>query len=123
MSDSYNPCNWYWIIGGSTTQVYSSSRKAFVPQNDEIYLAWVARGNRAQAAIQTNAELWDLLATACPDGLPADAGAQDVKNETQYNQIPVIVRKIIYDFDKRVRALEGQPERTANQFKQYVKGL
>ncbi|HTB47023.1 MAG TPA: hypothetical protein VK741_25625 [Acetobacteraceae bacterium] len=41
----YNAMNWYWAVGGSTTQVWSSQRVAYVPVTDATYLAWLATGN------------------------------------------------------------------------------
>lgn len=40
----YTPKNWYWIVGGSTTQVYSSAARAYVSIADSAYAAWVAAG-------------------------------------------------------------------------------
>jgi hypothetical protein len=45
----YNPGAWYWIVAGSTTQVWSSQRLQFVPSTDATYAAWLAAGNTATA--------------------------------------------------------------------------
>ena len=41
---NYNVQNWYWIVAGSTTQVYSSAAAAYVSVSDAIYLSWLAAG-------------------------------------------------------------------------------
>jgi hypothetical protein len=43
---NYNPQNWYWIVGESTTQVYSSVRKEYIPITDDNYVAWINGGNQ-----------------------------------------------------------------------------
>jgi hypothetical protein len=42
---NYNPLNWYWSVGGSTTQVWSSARCEYVALADATYVAWLAAGN------------------------------------------------------------------------------
>jgi len=41
----FNPKNHYWIVAGSTTQVYSSASGDYVPVADSTYQAWLAKGN------------------------------------------------------------------------------
>lgn len=43
----YNPSNWYWLVAGSTTQVYSSASNTYVSVSDTTYEAWVASGGVA----------------------------------------------------------------------------
>jgi hypothetical protein len=42
---NYNPTNCYWVVAGSTTQVWSSSTFTYVPLTDATYVAWLAEGN------------------------------------------------------------------------------
>lgn len=70
---SYTPCNWYWAVAGSTTQVFSSAVASYVPIDDATYQQWVATGGVA-SRINSEEELWDVLAAQCPAGLPAGAG-------------------------------------------------
>jgi hypothetical protein len=44
---TYNVANWYWIVGGDNTQVFSSARMAYVPVTDATYQAWLASGGGA----------------------------------------------------------------------------
>jgi hypothetical protein len=39
---AYNVANWYWIVAGSTTQVWASARWSYVPVTDSTYVAWKA---------------------------------------------------------------------------------
>jgi hypothetical protein len=43
---TYNPFDWYWIVGGSATQVYSSKPaiRNYVPATDPSYVAWFSDG-------------------------------------------------------------------------------
>lgn len=34
------PEDWYWIVAGDQTRVWSSARGTYVPIDDETYLAW-----------------------------------------------------------------------------------
>jgi hypothetical protein len=40
----YDPRDWYWIVAGDETQVYSSARAATVSTANESYQAWLASG-------------------------------------------------------------------------------
>jgi hypothetical protein len=41
----YNETHWYWIVDGSTTQVWSSASFGYVAISDTAYQAWLASGN------------------------------------------------------------------------------
>jgi hypothetical protein len=55
-----NISNHYWIVGGSTTEVYSSATNTMVPVADVDYAAWVAAGNTAPA-VSDNDDLATVL--------------------------------------------------------------
>lgn len=57
---SYDPRDWYWVVAGSTTQVYASARKAYVPVADAAYAAFIAVGN-SPTHIDTEANLRAVL--------------------------------------------------------------
>lgn len=42
---SYDPRDWYWIVGADDPQVYASARAEFVPADDPAYLEWLASDN------------------------------------------------------------------------------
>ena len=60
---NYIPHAWYWLVGGSETQVYSSAAAGYVAVDDEIFAGWLADGG-IPTAIETEAELWDVLRKA-----------------------------------------------------------
>jgi hypothetical protein len=68
--NNYNPSNWYWAVGGSTSQVWSSAAAAYVPATDATYAAWLAAGN-APTPIDSEASLATVLQAAYPAGLGA----------------------------------------------------
>jgi hypothetical protein len=59
---AYNPANWYWIVNGSTTQVYSSASNTYVPPTDATYESWLVQGNRP-SRIVSEVELWGVVST------------------------------------------------------------
>jgi hypothetical protein len=68
--NNYNPSNWYWAVGGSTSQVWSSAAAAYVPTTDATYQTWLGAGNRA-TQIDSEASLAAVLQTAYLAGLGA----------------------------------------------------
>ncbi len=52
--------NWYWSVGGSQTQVWSSARAQFVPVTDAAYSAWLAAGHVATRILNAG-ELYEVL--------------------------------------------------------------
>jgi hypothetical protein len=68
-SPIYTPANWYWIVAGSTTQVWSSAATAYVAVTDATYQAWLAAGN-VPTPIDSEASLAQVLALR---GLPTGA--------------------------------------------------
>jgi hypothetical protein len=55
----YNVLNWYWFVGGNTSQVYSSLQAQYVPSSDATYLAWTA--NNTTTNILNATELFQVL--------------------------------------------------------------
>jgi hypothetical protein len=121
MAISYNPKNWYWAVNGSTTQVYSSKAGNYVPVDDATYLAWLESGGRA-TPIASEASLGELLA---PYALrPAAANVLDGYTESQARKLTIeVVAKVLFNIVNEIRVLKGQQPVTAQQFKNYVKGL
>jgi len=117
----YNPANWYWIVAGSTTQVFSSAVGDYVPVDNATYLAWLAAGNQP-TRIVSEAELGDVLA---PLQLrPVAANVLDGYKESQANKLTVeVIAKVLFRLTNDVRVLQGKSELTANQFKNFLKGL
>lgn len=63
----YNIQNWYWIVGGSTTQVYSSASASYVSVTDTTYEAWVSAGNKA-TVIDNETDLAAVFNQSYPQG-------------------------------------------------------
>jgi hypothetical protein len=62
---NYNPLGWYWVVAGSTTQVFSSASGTYVSTSDSNYQSWLAAGN-FPTKIDTEANMIAVLATQAP---------------------------------------------------------
>jgi hypothetical protein len=60
---NYNPSNWYWIVAGDESRVFSSATGNYVPATDPTYLAWRADG-AMPTRILNETELGEVLADA-----------------------------------------------------------
>jgi hypothetical protein len=125
--------NHYWIVGGSTTQVYSSAVGDYVPVSDPTYVAWLAASDidrpNAPTRIDTPANLGEVLA-----GIMARPTAADVLDGYQdthaRNTIAAAAFKVLFNHENRLRAVEralslngSPPNMSANQAKAAVKAL
>lgn len=59
---TYKPANWYWIVAGDETQVYSSAAGHFVPSDDPAYIEWLATQGQRPTRIVSSEELSAVLA-------------------------------------------------------------
>lgn len=100
---TYRPADWYWIVAGSTTQVYSSARIAYMPVTDITYTSWLASGNRA-TRIATEQDLWDVL-DADGIALPPGAVVSDTAKDRIIGQIDRATLKVLYRHENLVREL------------------
>lgn len=121
MRPTFRPSNWYWIIAGSTTQVYSSAATAYVPVTDANYVAWLAKGN-LPTKIAVEQDLFDVLSGL---GIPIPTGAtiSDAEKTRQLSKTDKIIFKILFNHENRIRTLAGQPQITTAQFITAVKSL
>ena len=117
----YNPANWYWTVGGSTTQVFSSAIGDYVGVTDPTFLAWIESGGVA-TLIDSEASLGETLA---PHQVrPVATNVLDGYKDSQANKLTVeVIAKVLFKIVNDVRTLEGKPIITANQFKTFLKGL
>jgi hypothetical protein len=60
MPAPFTASDWYWIVAGSTTQVYASKIGNYVPVADATYQAWLAAGMEP-TKIASEAELGEVL--------------------------------------------------------------
>ena len=78
MSDYYVR-DYYWVVSGDETRVYSSAMRGFVSATDLPYRDFLASGQIA-AHIASEVELYELLEQQYPAGLPF-ALSKDVSKE------------------------------------------
>lgn len=118
---TFTPTDWYWIVAGDETKVFSSARGSMVPASNATYQAWLADGT-LPTRIASKAELGDVLAPYSVR--PTDADVLDGYQDTQSRKLTIeVVGKVLFNLANEVRALKGQQALTANQFRNYVKGL
>lgn len=117
----YNPANWYWAVGGSTKQVFSSAIGDYVGVTDPTFLAWVESGGFV-TRIDSEVSLGETLA---PYQIrPVSANVLDGYKDSQANKLTVeVIAKVLFKIVNDVRVLQGQPTITANQFKTFLKGM
>lgn len=124
-----DPSNHYWIVSGSTTQVWSSATRSYVPIDDPAYLAWLNPDERrAPTRIKSEAELWEVLALQAPSIAQSIPAALDIMKELVLDaaQGPMslgLTFKILLNHENRIRSLESRPAVTAGQFRAALKSL
>lgn len=72
----YTPEDWFWIVGGDESRFYSSAVRGYVDTLPE---------GRQFTRILNEAELWDVLRQAAPEGLPTDIAEAVVLNKMQFD--------------------------------------
>lgn len=60
----YNCADWYWLVGGDTSRMWSSARMTFVPATAPPYQAWIQAGKSA-TQIGSLSELFSVLIETC----------------------------------------------------------
>ena len=99
----FNPKDWYWTVGGSSTQVYSSVRNIYVPVADAGYVAWQA-SNGAAPNVPTEDDIWYYVQDFQPWWL-WDAVAGLVAQPTLTTYTKTQLRQ--YNSDIRTRKVAG----------------
>jgi hypothetical protein len=125
---TYDPFNWYWMVGGDANRVYSSAAADYVSVTAPAYVAWASDGT-LPTQIATEANLGDVLASyllrpvasVVLDGY-TDRAARAIVTSTMF--------KIIFQHENRLRAIEralslngSPPNLTAAQALAAVKSL
>lgn len=117
----FDPTDWYWIVGGSTTQAYSSAAGDYVPVADTAFVEWKSDGT-LPVQIDTEESLGHVLAQHLMR--PVAAGVLDGYRDAHAGQIIIKVPfKLLFQMNNDIRVLKGQQPLTANQARNYVKGL
>lgn len=101
---TFEPAAWYWMVGGSTTQVYSSSTSDYVALGSSVYQQWIAAGNRA-TVISDEISLGQVLAQYSLR--PAPAAVLDGYTSALASGIVVQAYfKVLFNHENRLRACE-----------------
>ena len=85
----YNPRNWYWIVGGEESHLWSSAAAAYVPQTDKTFSAWFNAGNYP-TRIASEAELRDVLAQQFAGGWPGLSARADGQAALDKSDVTVL---------------------------------
>jgi hypothetical protein len=106
----FDPANWYWIVGGSTSQVYSTTFASYVSVTDATYLTWLsANPSHQPSRVATEQQLWDYLHGRVGAGTPDTASSTEAaKTERLQEQIKDAIYQLGLDHENRLRAVEGQ---------------
>lgn len=129
----FNARNWFWKVGGSTTQVYSSGAGNFVPVSNSQYQAWLAQGN-VPTSIADEISLGRVLADYTDIiTRPIPAGVLDGFKTQLSDYAERIFRTILQptklNTENRIRACERitglstAPNLTGAELKQLLKDL
>jgi len=120
--NAYLPENWYWVVAGSVTHVYSSLVGDYVAVDDPTYLEWLVAGN-SPTEVASEEDLGNILAQYdVPTPVPAG-----ILNGSKSRQVELlsklVVLKALYHHENRIRQLEGQSTLTVPQFLDRLKSL
>jgi hypothetical protein len=118
---TYDPFNWYWIVAGNEAQAFSSTAGNYVSADDAAFVAWKSDGT-TPTRILNEAELGEVLA---PYNIrPVHANVLDGYQDSQARKLTIeVVAKVLFNVVNEIRVLKGQAPVTAQQFRNYVKGL
>lgn len=121
MSKEYEITNWYWIVGGDETKVFSSASGDYVSANNPAFVAWKADGT-VPTQILNEDELGEVLA---PYNIrPAAANVLDKYKDAQAKELTIkTVAKALFFMANEIRALKGQNAITPQQFRGWLKDL
>jgi hypothetical protein len=119
---TYDPSNWYWIVGGNEAQVFSSAAGNYVSANDAAFVAWKADGTMP-TRIASKAELGEVLAEARIR--PADEAAEELdafkdRHARELN-LQTVAKWMLWATNE-IRTGKGQAPVSAAQFRNFLKG-
>lgn len=120
----YNPSNWYWIVGGDESRVFSSAAGNYVPANDATYQAWLAV-NENPTRIETESALGEVLANVRIRPADAASGVIDGFKERHARVMSEEVQtKALLWCINEIRVLKGQAALTTlPQIRAFLKGI
>lgn len=115
----YNPSQWFWVVGGDQSKVYSSAVSDYVQPTDASLVAWKADGT-LPTNIASEAELGEVLAAYSLR--PIAANVLDGYQTSQASQLTIqVVAKILLWTVNQILVLQGKSALNAAQFRAFVK--
>lgn len=111
---NYLASDWFWIVGDDESRYWSSAAKSYVAALPE---------GRIASRIASERELWGVLAAQAPQSLPSDPAAQDVLKESSVDAVDMVLLRVAFNHENRIRALESKQPVTAAQFRTALKAL
>ena len=120
----FNSQDWYWFVGGSTTQVYSSARNIYVdPTTDSNYSIWAATWSVSPNTVATEAEIWFYVQNWMPlylwNGTTMSQPAIGVWTKDQLNNYNASVR---FNHVNEGMIAAGIPVRTDDYSRNLIQG-
>lgn len=119
---NYNPRDWYWVVAGDPTQVFSSALGAYVPVDDATYAAWLGTGDNRPTPIGSENSLGEVLAPYLlrPSHVGVLAGYIGSQADTVLSHLAF---KVLFNHENRIRALEGKAAVTVAQARATIRAL
>ena len=90
-----NPLDWYWVVGGEETVVWSSNSMSYLDQTDNVYVQWLSRGGMP-TNIATKENLVDVINSSVLPlilnlGVPVTCNTNNTLNATySFNDLPAL---------------------------------
>jgi len=116
---TFNPIDWYWIVGSDTGRVYATSDvNDFIAADDAIYLEWLEDGT-APTHIDTEFNLGAALAAYYPNLRPLPAGVLDGYIDAIAGGVLTDEAfAVLFNHENRLRSQEGLPPLQLGQARQ-----
>ena len=96
MATFYTPQPWYWIVAGSTTQVWSSASFSYVAVSNSTYTKWLAKHSPsviASAGALVTVMFNQVEPIVLAAGVPVTSTGTPAINAT-YSLMPVTLNKL-----------------------------
>ncbi len=127
MLHASDAADWYWKVGNSAdpvNTVYGSKLGDFVAITDLAYATWLANPNRKTSDIATGAALGEKLAQyRVPPAATTTQDIRDAYNDGVVDRMGPTLFKVLFNYQNRLRTLEGQSQMTPAQFKAVLRAI
>lgn len=115
---TYDPLDWFWIVGGNAAQVYSSAAGNYVPVADPGYVQWMA-DDTAPTIIDTEENLGEVLGVARAKP-PTPPAMLDAYKSVLVADAGFATLAGLFDHENRIRGFEGVPPLTFEDFQKQL---